>query len=162
MIKAILACDKKGGVGKDGTLPWPNNSTDLKWFKQHTSEQVVVMGSTTWNDEHMPCPLPNRINVVATNKSEDEFDCDGILKGDLSLATLRLQDLYLDNDIYVIGGPNVIEQTLGVIEEFYISRIHGEYDCDTFLPLDKIEELFELAEEEEHSEVTFQTWRKRA
>lgn len=161
MIKAILACDEKGGIAKDGTLPWPNNSKDLQWFKSKTTDNVIVMGSTTWADPHMPCPMPNRINVVATNQNQDDFDCDGILKGDLALATLRLQDLYLDNDVYVIGGTKIIEQTLDVIEEFYISRIPGEYDCDTFLPLDKIEELFELAEEEKHEEVTFQTWRKR-
>lgn len=161
MIKAILACDEKGGIAKNGTLPWPNNSKDLQWFKSKTTDNVIVMGSTTWTDPHMPCPMPNRINVVATSQPEEDFDCDGILKGDLALATLRLQDLYLDNDVYVIGGTKIIEQTLGVIEEFYISRIPGEYDCDTFLPLSKIETLFELVEEEKHDEVTFQTWRKR-
>lgn len=161
MIKAILACDEKGGVGKDGTLPWPNNSKDLQWFKDNTTDHIIVMGSSTWNDPHMPCPMPNRVNVVATNQDESNFDCDGILKGDLKLATLRLQDLYSNNDVWVIGGSNIIEQTLGVIEEFYISRIPGEYDCDTFLPMSKIETLFERVEVEEHEEVTFEIWRKR-
>ena len=36
MIKAILACDAEGGVGKNNTLPWPKNSRDLKWFKDNT------------------------------------------------------------------------------------------------------------------------------
>jgi dihydrofolate reductase len=35
MIKAILACDDAGGVANNGTLPWPHNSTDLKWFKEN-------------------------------------------------------------------------------------------------------------------------------
>ena len=160
-IKAILACDEKGGVGKDGTLPWPNNPKDLKWFKDNTTDNVIVMGSTTWNDPHMPCPMPNRVNVVATTQDEEQFDCDGILKGDLALATLRLQDLYLENDVWVLGGPKIIEQTLGVIEEFYISRIPGDYDCDTFLPLEQIEERFELSWSEEHPEVTFEVWKKK-
>ena len=61
MIKAILACDDYGGVSKNGTLPWPNNSTDLQWFKSNTAGHVVVMGSTTWDDPHMPRPLPKRL-----------------------------------------------------------------------------------------------------
>jgi len=160
-IKAILACDERGGVGKDGTLPWPNNSKDLKWFKDNTTGHVIVMGSSTWNDPHMPCPMPNRINVVVTNQDESNFDCDGILKGDLNLATLRLQDMYTDKDIWLIGGPKIIEQTLGIIEEFYISRIPGNYSCDTFLPLTKINTLFERTWQEVHPEVTFEIWKKK-
>ncbi len=44
---------------------------------------------------------------------------------------------------WIIGGPNIVEQTLDIIDEFYLSRISGEYFCDTFLPLEKIEALFE-------------------
>lgn len=161
MIKAILACDDKGGVGKNGTLPWPTNKKDLQWFKTQTTGNVIVMGSDTWNDPHMPCPMPNRINVVATSQDADKFNCDGILKNDLNLATLRLQDMYEDKDVFIIGGPNIIEQTLWVIDEFYISRIPGDYDCDRFLPLKKIETMFEMTAEDVHEEVTFQTWRKR-
>ena len=133
----------------------------MKWFKDHTTDNVIVMGSSTWNDPHMSCPLPNRINVVATSQDQTQFDCDGILRNDLKLAILRLQDMYTDKDIYVIGGANIIEQTLSVIDEFYISRIPGDYECDTFLPIGKIETLFERVDVQEHPEVTFETWRKR-
>ena len=162
MIKAILACDDNYGVGKNGSIPWPVNKSDMLFFKEKTSENVVVMGSSTWNDPKMPKPLPNRINVVATTQDPSMFEnADGILKNDLRLATLRLQDMYTELDVYVIGGSNIVEQTLPIIEEFYISRIPGDYDCDTFLPLMKIETLFERAEVEEHEDVTFEIWRKR-
>lgn len=162
MIKAILACDAEGGVGKNNTLPWPKNSRDLKWFKDNTTDGIVVMGSSTWNSEGMPKPLPNRMNVVATNQDEELFDCDGILKGELGLAVLRLQDMYLDQDVWIIGGPNVIAQTLGIVEEFYLTRIPGTYDCDKFLPLDAIEQNFDKTWEEAHEEATFEIWRNRA
>lgn len=73
MIKAILACDDKGGVSKDGTLPWPHNSRDLKWFKDNTAGHIVVMGSTTWNDKHMPRPLPKRKNYLVTTRKDDSL-----------------------------------------------------------------------------------------
>jgi dihydrofolate reductase len=61
----------------------------------------------------------------------------------------------------VIGGPKIIEQTLGVIDEFFLSRIPGAYACDTFLPLRKIESLFEKTWTESHDAVTFEIWKKR-
>lgn len=161
MIKGILACDEEGGIGKDNGLPWPKNSRDLKWFKDNTVNHIVVMGSSTWNSKGMPKPLPDRVNVVATYQDEKLFDCDGILKGDLGLAVLRLQDMYLDKDVWIIGGPNVVAQTLGVIEEFYLTRIPGKYECDKFLTLGAIEQNFDKTWEEVHEEATFEIWRKR-
>ena len=162
MIKAILACDDSGGVSKDGTLPWPNNKKDLQWFKNATSGHVVVMGSTTWDDPHMPRPLPNRTNVLVTSRKDDYPGADTYINGDLISGLELLKLTYPSLITWVIGGPNIIEQSLGAIDEFYVSRIPGVYNCDTFLPLRKIETLFELDFEEEHPEVTFQIWKKRA
>ena len=161
MIKAILACDDEGGVSKDGTLPWPHNSKDLQWFKDNTAGHVVVMGSTTWEDPHMPRPLPRRTNVLVTTRKEDYPGADGYISGDLNIELKELEATCPGIIIWNIGGPNIIEQSLGAIDEFYISRIPGTYDCDTFLPLKKIESLFELDFEEAHDNVTFQIWKKR-
>lgn len=161
MIKAILACDDKGGVSKDGTLPWPHNSTDLKWFKENTAGHVVVMGSTTWEDPGMPRPLPKRTNVLVTTRKEDYPGADGYISGDLNEELKKLEEMCPGLITWVIGGPNIIEQTLGVIDEFYISRIPGEYSCDTFLPLKKIESLFKLTTVIHETGVTFEIWEKR-
>ena len=161
MIKAILACDDTGGVSKDGTLPWPNNSTDLKWFKENTAGHIVVMGSTTWEDPHMPRPLPARVNVLATSREQDYPGAHGYINGDLCAGLRSLEVEAPDLITWVIGGPNIIEQTLGVIDEFYLSRIPGSYDCDTHLPMKKIETLFKVKWEEDHPEVKFQILEKR-
>ena len=68
MIKAIMAVDDKGGISKGSSMPWPKNSNDLKWFKKNTENQIVVMGSKTWEDPFMPAPLANRINILVTSK----------------------------------------------------------------------------------------------
>jgi len=161
VIKAILACDDEGGVSKDGTLPWPNNSEDLAWFKSCTSGHVVVMGSTTWEDPHMPRPLPNRTNVLVTSRKEDYPGAHGYISGNLIDEVKELEATCPGLIIWIIGGPNIIEQTLDVIDEFYLSRIPGEYDCDTFLPLDKIAEKFKVSHLEGDPErVIFQIWKK--
>lgn len=161
MIKAILACDEAGGVSKNGTLPWPNNSTDLQWFKMNTAGHVVVMGSTTWEDPHMPRPLPDRTNVLVTSRKEDYPGADGYISGNLLEEVKELEETCPGLITWIIGGPNIIDQTLGVIDEFYLSRIPGEYDCDTHLSLGKINALFEKTWSEEHPGVTFEIWKKR-
>ena len=47
MLIYIWAQDEKGLVGKDGTLPWrlPN---DLKFFKEVTMGQTILMGRKTF------------------------------------------------------------------------------------------------------------------
>lgn len=161
MIKAILACDEKGGVSKNGTLPWPNNKKDLSWFRDNTRGHIVVMGSTTWEDPHMPRPLPKRVNVLVTSREDEYPGAHGYINGDL---TAHLRSLEIESPgliTWVIGGPNIVEQSLGVIDEFYLSRIPGNYDCDTYLPMKKIETLFKVKWEEEHPEVKFQILEKR-
>ena len=161
MIKAILACDEEGGVSKAGSIPWPKNTKDLGWFKKNTTNNVVVMGSKTWIDPLMPWPLPNRINVLATTKKEKFLGADKYIKGNLKKELLKIKKDNKEKVIWIIGGPNIIEQTLGVVEEFYLSRIPGKYDCDGFLSLEKIEKLFDKAWSEDHGTVEFQIWKKR-
>ena len=161
MIRAILACDDTGGVSKDGTLPWPHNSKDLTWFKENTAGHVVVMGSTTWEDPHMPRPLPNRFNVLVTNRASHYNKANKYIKGDLLIEIPKLAEAHSGVITWIIGGPNIIEQTLGIIDEFYISRIPGVYECDTFLPIGKIRTLFEKTWEKKYEEVKFEIWKKR-
>mgnify|MGYP001272663095 FL=1 len=160
MIKAILACDDLGGVSKGGTIPWPKNSKDLKWFKKNTTGGVIVMGSTTWEDPMMPGPLPNRKNVLATTRKKDYPGAHDYIDGVLSEAVWRIANKNKEKTIWVIGGPNIIDQLLGVIDEFYLSRIPGDYGCDTFLPIEKIEKMFKKDWSEKHDTVEFQIWKK--
>ena len=160
MIKAILACDNSGGVSKDGTIPWPKNIKDLGWFKKNTINNVVVMGSKTWTDPLMPWPLPNRVNILATTREKEFPGADKYISGDLNKKLKNLKKEYDNKTIWVIGGPNIVEQTIESVEEFYLSRIPGEYNCDGFLSLDKIETLFTKTWFENHESVEFQIWKK--
>jgi len=160
VIKAILACDDVGGVSKNGTIPWPKNKKDLGWFKKNTINNVVVMGSKTWVDPLMPWPLPNRVNVLATSREADFPGADQYVCGDLKSELKNLKEKHQNKTIWVIGGPNIIDQTIESFEEFYLSRIPGDYSCDGFLSLDTIESLFKKTWFEKHESVEFQIWKK--
>lgn len=162
MIKAILACDETGGIAKDGTLPWPNNPRDLKWYKDNTTNNVIVMGSKTWADPHMPCPMPNRLNVLVTRDKEKWPGAHLYIGDNINESIQSLAEVYADQTVWVIGGAQLINKTLPVIDEFYISRIPGKYECDTFLPILMIEALFEKAWEQDFpGEVKFEIWKRK-
>jgi dihydrofolate reductase len=156
MIKAILACDEQWGIGRNGTLPWPKNSADLKWFKQQTFGHIVIMGRRTWEAEGMPKPLPGRINIVITsNGSIDE--------GPNYTTTLEKLPTILDNyneEKWIIGGAILVENYIKSIDELYLSRIEGNWKCDTFLPEELITGNFVLQEVQNDRELTIEKWIK--
>ena len=156
MIRAILACDDDWGIGKDGDLPWPHNPADLKWFKEKTSGSVVVMGGETWRSLPRK-PLPNRENVVITRR--DDIEADVVV--DMKSALKILPQMNFTNDIWIIGGAQIVKSLLPYIDEVWLSRISGTYNCDTFLPRSLIEELFTLTTSEKQNDVYVEVWEKR-
>lgn len=151
-IHAILACDDNWGIGINGELPWPKNSADLKWFKNTTLGSAVIMGRGTWNGG-MPKPLPNRRNIVITNNPISEVECY-TLNQFISMHNLIQQNKW------IIGGAALVESTLDIIDEIWLSRIKGVYECDTFLPKNKILIKFELYERYFDGELTTEKYRR--
>lgn len=140
MINVILACDEEWGIGKNGALPWPHNSADLKWFKETTVNCTVVMGRKTW--ESLPVkPLPHRENVVVTRGSD--------IVGDSVVTIADLNSLFKlcrdsSKTVWIIGGAQLVRQLFPYIDSIHLSRIEGTHDCDTFLPGESIIEQFAL------------------
>ena len=147
MIKAILAIDDKGGVSKDGSMPWPRNTKDLKWFKNNTKGQIVIMGSKTWIDPKMPTPLQDRINILITRKKSENYPgADKYINGNLITDIKNISNEYPKLIKWVIGGPNVVNQIFPIIEEFYLTRIYGDFNCDTFLNTKNIDNKMKIIE----------------
>ena len=64
-MNLIVAADNKWGIGRDGGL-LASVPTDMKYFREHTTGKVVVMGRRTL--ESMPgrrgLPMCNRLYVT--------------------------------------------------------------------------------------------------
>ena len=140
MIKAIMAVDEKGGISKGKSMPWPKNSIDLKWFKENTINNIVVMGRKTWEDPFMPTPLKSRINVLITNKDKNLIQgADYYFSSKINNQIQDIQSEYIDKDIFIIGGSEIINLTSKLIEQFYLTRIYGNYNCEKFIDMPLIE-----------------------
>ena len=66
-----------------------------------------------------------------------------------------------DKDIYIIGGSKILEQTFELIEEFYLTRIYGDFDCDKYIDLQKIKEFMKMIKKIENDKTChFEIWKK--
>jgi dihydrofolate reductase len=148
-MKAIFACDDKGGIGKGGKMPWPKISADLKRFKQLTENGIVVMGRGTWEATDMPAPLPKRRNVVISSRDDLDLPNDVIHLYDTSM-------LQATPTAWIIGGAKLIESLLDDITYIFLTRVPGDYNCDTHIDLQRIDDKFTLIHEEHFDDHTFQ------
>ncbi|MDC2992365.1 dihydrofolate reductase [Pelagibacteraceae bacterium] len=162
MIKAIMAVDEKDGISRGFSMPWPKNSKDLSWFKKNTLNNVVVMGRKTWEDPFMPTPLKNRVNVIITNKEGFKFpNADYCIFGQVNDKIENLNIKYKNKDIFIIGGAEIINLTFDIIQEFYLTRIYGNYNCEKFINVSLIEKNMKLIEKiPGDNSCHFEIWKK--
>jgi len=157
-----MAADDLGGISKNGSMPWPKNSSDLQWFKKNTMKAMVIMGRLTWIDPFMPSPLKGRINVLVTNQDKEKYlGADEYLSGDILTKVLSLSNKYENKDVYIIGGAEILNQLFELIEEFYLTRIYGNFECDKNINLQKIQEsMKKIKEIENDTNSHFEIWKK--
>lgn len=134
MICTIFATDQAGTFGNRGTLPWAMHSEDMEWFREHTLNQIVVMGRNTWDDPKMKKPLPDRINCVISNNPIEHYNVRR-LSGDYKKKIQELQDVYPKKNIFIIGGPSIIMECKDLIDYAYVTHRKGAAFSDVRIDL---------------------------
>jgi len=139
-IIGIVAISKNNAIGKNGKLPW-HYSADLKFFKETTTGNAVVMGANTWRS--IGRPLPNRLNIVLSSSGNVETPPD-------VLRFARKEDLIefareFDKDIYIIGGAKTYADFADVIDRWIVTFVPVEVeDADTFMSRDFLDDFTEI------------------
>ena len=132
MIVGIVAIARNYAIGKDGKLPW-HYPADLKFFKQTTTGNAVVMGINTWAS--IGRPLPNRLNIVLSRTAELEPQ-PGVLLLRSKEAVLELAK-YLKGDVFLIGGAKTYENFADSINKWIVTEVPETVeDADVFIPQD--------------------------
>lgn len=142
-------------------MPWPYNKEDMQWFKNTTTDHIVVMGKKTWFSAGMPKPLPNRTNIVFTNKTLN-INLPNVYtkQGNVSEQLLSIQQQYLDKDIFVIGGSDILIQASPVIDKILLTRISGNYFCDVTLNIDQYIKDFTLTNQDIRNTCIIETYER--
>ena len=141
MNNLIVAIDENYGIGKENTIPW-NIPNDLKYFKEITTKKkknVVIMGRLTW--ESIPSkfrPLKDRINIIITSSDTDYtvYENTYSFKSLIDAITFTQENNYTLKlgDNFIIGGEMLYKEALNkiLINNMYITRVYGKFDCDKF------------------------------
>lgn len=135
MINALFAADQFGGIGFNGTLPWPHNPSDLKNFKSLTDGHVVVMGRRSWDDPKLPKPLPGRTAYIATNRPVQHARP---IKGNIAEEVKRLEKMHPNQTIWVVGGAEILEQCRDLYDRIYLTHFKGNFRIDTKVNLKSV------------------------
>ena len=125
-ISLIVATADNDVIGCSGTmLPW-HQAADLQRFRQLTKGHAIIMGRTTY--ETISRPLPDRQNIIVTR--DQDYQAEGCtvvhsIKEALEVAAGN-------EEIFIIGGAKIFEQTLPLADKIYLTRIHASPEGDAF------------------------------
>ncbi|GGG53932.1 dihydrofolate reductase [Croceivirga lutea] len=124
----IAAAAENNALGINNDLPW-HLPDDFKRFKQLTSGHKILMGRKTL--ESFPKALPNREHIVITRDKnyQPKFDC--IVFNTIEEAIKYAQQ---DDVSFIIGGGEIYKQAMDLATHIELTRIHAEFEADTFFP----------------------------
>ena len=126
-LSIIVAMSSNRTIGINNTLPW-HLTEDLKHFKSLTTGHTIIMGRKTY--ESIGKPLPNRRNIVVSRNLDTFYDGVEIVHS--------LEDAFSissnDEEVFIIGGSNIYEQSLNLVEYLYITEIAKAFEGDAFFP----------------------------
>jgi dihydrofolate reductase len=126
MLNLIIAVDKGWGIGKNNDLLF-HFSSDLKRFKEFTTNNIVVMGRKTW--ESLPKKLPNRTNIVISRSVDLDLDNDPDYIFDSVEPVLKMAN-ETDKEVWVIGGSEIVRMFLPYIDTIALTKVNTVRDAD--------------------------------
>jgi dihydrofolate reductase len=129
-IIGIVAVSRNNAIGRAGKLPW-HYSEDLKFFKETTMGNAIVMGTNTWRS--LGKPLPGRLNIVLGRSGRSGAPGEVMWLSDTD-EVVELSK-YLNRDVFIIGGAKTYAEFADVIDKWIVTEVPLLVsDADTFMP----------------------------
>jgi len=132
MIHAIFSSDFWGGMGFNGTLPWPQDPDHQAHFDRLTAGQVVVLGRRAWDDPRQTRPMPGRTVYVASNRPVINA---GRIAGDIRQQILALEQQHPTQSIWIAGGPSMLIECMDILDRVYLTHHQKSFKIDTKIDL---------------------------
>lgn len=113
----------------------------MKFFRETTTGNVVVMGSNTLKSFPGGKPLKNRTNIVLWPNGEKRDDCLIVSSLDELFAKIKKYD---SDKVFVIGGAMMYKTLLPYCDEVLVTKVDAVGGADAYFEnLDK-NDNFEL------------------
>lgn len=126
----IAAVDENWGIGNDGQL-LTRLSQDMTFFKNKTTNNIIVLGRKTLETFPNKKPLPNRLNVILTHNKN--FVCPGATICHSTEEVLEFVASNPDKQAFVAGGGSIYSQFLPYCDTAYITKIFNAFQADTHI-----------------------------
>lgn len=152
-LSAIVVVDKDWGIGRNGGL-LVHLPGDLKYFKEKTLGNIVIMGRATLESLPGGKPLPDRTTIVMTGNKELKGDFYTVSSIDELFELIdKLTDRKPDMIPYVSGGESVYRQLMPYTDTCVVTKIDKTFDAQKFFPnLDEDKEFRMVSEGNVNSE----------
>jgi dihydrofolate reductase len=128
MLTIIAAASENNALGKDNQLLW-HLPEDFKRFKTLTSGHYIIMGRKTF--ESFPKPLPNRTHIIITRQPYYQAPEGCVIVSSLEKA---MELCPANEEGFVIGGGEIYQQAINIVDKIDVTRVHTTIDADTFFP----------------------------
>lgn len=154
-MKAIVNVDNNWAIGNGDSL-LNRIPADMRFFKEKTTGNVVVMGRKTFMTFPGPKALPDRVNIVLT--TDESWSAPDVITCHFVDELFAQLERYNTNTVYVIGGSAVYELLLPYCDTAFVTKVDTAKPADKFFPnLDESGEwvLAVDGEELEHNGVKF-------
>lgn len=150
MVSMVVAVDKNWGIGNKGDL-LIKIPQDIKFFKNLTTDNVVIMGRKTLESLPNKLPLKDRVNIVIT--SDKDYKVNDVIVVHSIEEALEEAKKYEGKEIYNIGGGSIFNQMIDYCDAAYVTFIDYAYEADTYCP--RIDKMPEWVLENEGEEQTY-------
>ena len=148
-MKLIAAVDRNWGIGLKGRL-LASIPEDMKYFRNTTLGNVVVMGRRTLESLPGGRPLDGRTNIVLTR--DTDYKARGAVIVHSREELERELKAYDTDNVFVIGGMSIYKLLYQMCDTAYITRIDYAYEADAFFPdLDHDNRWILSGESDEHT-----------
>ena len=138
MVTLIVAHDQKGGISKDGIIPW-KFEVDRNFFEDATTriyesdkKNALIVGSNTWK-QMKKMKLENRVLIVVSRSMKNS---DTLFVQSSPQEALDFASLMDFGHIFICGGKNIYTYFLDrphLLNQILITRIDFDYKCDNCL-----------------------------
>ena len=133
IISHLVALSNNFVIGVNNDLPWKLKK-DLQHFSAYTQNKAIVMGRKTF--ESIGRPLPNRKNIVisSTLNPQEGIEVVSSLDQGIKLASQWNNDNSRSEEIVLIGGGYVFEDSKDIVNKLVLTRVECDIDGDVFYP----------------------------
>ena len=129
-MNVIVAVDKNWAIGKDNKL-LVSIPADMKFFRETTKGNVVVMGRKTLESFPQGQPLQKRVNIVISQN--ENYQVKGAVVVHSIEEAVEEAKKY-EGEVYVIGGESIYRAMLPYCQTALVTKIDHAYAADTYFP----------------------------